>query len=302
MTAERHVCGTKIIAYNGCDERLDRVCAQYFDISRSSAQILIDDGSILLNDKAAAKSARPKPGDIITLNSRESIPLNVTPESIPLDILYEDDDLIVINKPKGMVVHPAPGHYNGTLVNALLYHCKGGLSGINGVMRPGILHRIDKDTSGVLVAAKTDAAHNSLANQIAAHTANRIYHAIAHGVLHQDITIDKPIGRSTADRKKMAVTLSGRRAITHVRVLAQFAKRTHIECRLETGRTHQIRVHLASINHPLLGDGVYGRPDGIDGGQVLHAKALSFTHPVTGQRLTFDTNLPDGFRFILKNS
>ena len=230
--------------------------------------------------------------------------LNVDPENIPLDILYEDDDLLVVNKPKGMVVHPAAGHSSGTLVNAVLYHCRGNLSGINGVLRPGIVHRIDKDTTGSVIVCKNDAAHQALAVQFADHTITRRYRAIVHGVLTDDEgIIDAPIGRDNADRKKMAVNqVNGKRAVTHYTVLKRFERFTYIECRLETGRTHQIRVHMASIGHPLLGDSVYGPkkcPFPKLEGQTLHAMILGFVHPRTGEYIETSAPLPEYFQRLL---
>ena len=229
---------------------------------------------------------------------------DILPENIPLDILYEDQDILVVNKPNGMVVHPAPGHYTGTLVNAIMYHCKDNLSGINGVMRPGIVHRIDMDTTGSLLICKNDRAHQALAKQLKEHSITRKYHAIVHGRLKEDEgTIDKPIGRHPIDRKKMSVhCTNGREAVTHYRVLKRFQQFTYIECQLETGRTHQIRVHMSSIGHPILGDQVYGPakcPYKLQG-QTLHAKVLGITHPTTGEYMEFDAPLPDYFQGLLE--
>ena len=234
----------------------------------------------------------------------ESAEPDIRAEDIPLDILYEDEDVLVVNKPKHMVVHPAPGHYGGTLVNAVMYHCRGSLSGINGVMRPGIVHRIDKDTSGSLIICKNDMAHNSIAAQLKEHSVNRIYHAIVHGVVkEEELTIDAPLGRHPKDRMKMAVVPDGKRAGTHVSVLRRFGKFTYVACRLETGRTHQIRVHMAHIGHPILGDEVYapGRKSfaACREGQILHAKTIGFVHPRSGKYIEFEAPLPDEFRHLL---
>jgi len=285
--------------------RLDACASELFGITRSAAQKLIENGRILLNGNMALKKTRVKAGDICHLNPMEPIPSAIEAEDIPLEILYEDSELIVINKPRGMVVHPAPGHYGGTLVNALMFHCGSGLSGVNGILRPGIVHRIDKDTSGILVAAKTNRSHVSLAGQLENHSMDRVYHAIACGGIAQDsLTINKPIGRHPIDRKKMAVTeKNSKPAITHVYVLERFKRFCHIQVNLETGRTHQIRVHMAYIGRPLLGDEVYGKTNqGIGGGQILHARRLGFTHPVTGERMAFDTDLPLYFNEALEYS
>ncbi|MDR1560111.1 MAG: RluA family pseudouridine synthase [Clostridiales bacterium] len=283
--------------------RLDARAAEFFEITRSAAQKLIEGGYILLNGQPATNNTRVKPGDVCVMDAPESAPSSVEPEDIPLDILYEDSELIVVNKPRGMVVHPAPGHYGGTLVNALLFHCKRGLSGINGVQRPGIVHRIDKDTSGVLAAAKTDRAHVSLSAQLEAHSVDRTYHAVIHGIVAEErLTIDRPIGRHPVNRKKMAVTdRNSKHAVTHIRVLERFRRFCHIQANLETGRTHQIRVHMSYTGHPLLGDEVYGKTcPGIGGGQILHAGRLGFTHPVSGERMIFETELPSYFNDALE--
>jgi len=279
--------------------RLDVCAAESFEITRSAAQKLIKTGHILLNSSAADKKTRVKAGDECILNLPEPVPSSFEAEDIPLNIVYEDGELLVVNKPRGMVVHPAPGHYSRTLVNALMFHCGKELSGINGVLRPGIVHRIDKDTSGVLVVAKTDRAHVSLATQLGEHSMVREYNAIVYGVVQPDqLTINKPIGRHFIDRKKMAVTeRNSKAAITHVRVLKRFKRFTHLQANLETGRTHQIRVHLSHIGHPLLGDEVYGRKNhNLSGGQILHAKKLVFSHPDTGEEMVFETELPTYFR------
>lgn len=271
-------------------------------ISRSFLQKLIKDGGVYVNGNPKKASYIVKCDDDISFEVPDAEECNIEAEDIPLDILYEDDDVIVINKPKGMVVHPANGHYNGTMVNALLYHCKDSLSGINGVMRPGIVHRIDMDTTGSIIACKNDAAHMSIAEQLKDHSLNRTYRAICHGVLEEDeYTINAPIGRSSADRKKMAITESGKRAVTHVKVLERFKEYTYIECRLETGRTHQIRVHMASINHPLLGDEVYSnRKSKIKTtGQCLHAYMLGFIHPTTKEYVETIAPIPDYMKDLI---
>ena len=288
-------------------KRLDvYISEQLAEISRSGAQKLIDGGHALVNGTAVCKARHLlKPGDTVTIHRPAPTAPCAIPEEMPLDILYEDASIIVVNKPKGMVVHPAVGHESATLVNGLLYHCGGGLSGINGVMRPGIVHRIDKDTSGVLVAAKTNHAHMFLSAQLAAHSMTRVYNAIVHDGMREDHgTIDKPISRHATDRKKMAVAhgnQKGRRAVTHYRVLERLGPYTFIEARLETGRTHQIRVHMAHLGHPLLGDAVYGRrkPPFNTQGQMLHAKTLGFLHPDNGREMLFEAPLPDDFEKAL---
>lgn len=285
-------------------ERIDKALSLLTDsLSRSFIQKMIGDNMVTVNGRAVKGSCRVKTDDEVAFFLPEAKEPDIRPENIPLDILYEDEDIIVINKPKGMVVHPAAGHYSGTLVNALMYHCEGSLSGINGCLRPGIVHRIDRDTTGSLIVCKNDRAHNCIAEQLKEHTAGRRYHAICHGVLREDEgVIDRPIGRHPSDRKKMAVNeKNGKRAVTHYRVLRRFDKYTYVECILETGRTHQIRVHLASIGHPLLGDSVYGSqksPFSLEG-QTLHAKTLSFVHPATGERVEIDAPLPEYFEHLL---
>lgn len=273
------------------------------EMSRSSLQKLIDKGNVTVNSKAVNKNYKLRVGDVVEVNIPEPEGINVEGENIPLDILFEDNDLIVINKPQNMVVHPAPGHYSGTLVNALMYHCGDNLSGINGVMRPGIVHRIDKDTSGVLVIAKSDLAHNSLSKQLAEHTMTRVYNAIVYnGFDNDEGSVSTLIGRSQNDRKKMAVLRrGGREAITHYKVLDKMGKFTLVELQLETGRTHQIRVHMAHIGHPLLGDPVYGPKKQVFNlqGQVLHAKVLGFIHPRSGEYMEFKTELPEYFNKII---
>ena len=288
-----------------CDgERLDLVLGQALSgLSRSAAQKLMENGLVTCGGRAVKKNARAQAGDLVSVTLPDPEPAEARPENIPLDVVFEDDDIIVINKPRGMVVHPAPGHADGTLVNALLYHCGSGLSGIGGVIRPGIVHRIDKDTSGLLVAAKNDAAHVALSSQLADHSLSRVYRAVVCGRLRDDEgTIDAPIGRHPTDRKRMTVTeKNSRPAVTHYQVLARYNGYTYVECRLETGRTHQIRVHMAHIGHPLLGDTVYGRkkPEkGLDG-QCLHAIRLELIHPTTGQPMTFDAPLPPWFNETL---
>ena len=287
------------------NERLDTVLTSLMEHqhSRSYLKKLIKDSCVLVNSKAAKPSLRVREGDEIRIDLPENVLPDILPENIPLDILYEDEDVLVVNKPKGMVVHPAPGHYSGTLVNALMYHCGDSLSGINGVMRPGIVHRIDRDTTGSLLVCKNDTAHRSIAQQLQEHTIVRRYFAIVYDNIAEDeITIDKAIGRDTRDRKKMMIRPDGKRAVTHCKVLERFGRYTYVECRLETGRTHQIRVHMSSINHPVLGDEVYGgrhiSPYRTQG-QCLHAGVLGFIHPVTGAYIETHAPLPDYFVQIL---
>lgn len=286
------------------EERLDAVIASLSEgQSRSYLKALIKDGSVLLNEKTAKPSAKVHEGDVIRLVLPEKIVPDILPENIPLDILYEDEDVLVVNKPKGMVVHPAPGHYSGTLVNAVMYHCGDSLSGINGVMRPGIVHRIDRDTTGSVIICKNDAAHNSIAAQLAEHTIVRRYYAILYdNIVEDSFTVDQPLGRDPKDRKKMAVRADGKRAVTHCKVLRRFGQFTYVECRLETGRTHQIRVHMAYVHHPLLGDEVYaGRRKSpfVTNGQCLHAGVLGFVHPRTGEYIETHAPLPQYFEDIL---
>ena len=287
------------------DNRIDKVLSEYFaDYSRSFLKKLFEDGKITVNGKVIKQSYKLKVSDMIDISVPEPVNIDIDPENIPLDIIYEDDDVILVNKPKGMVVHPAPGHYSGTLVNGLMYHFKDSLSGINGEFRPGIVHRIDMDTTGILVVCKNDMAHRFLSEQLHEHSITRKYYAIVHGNIQQDNgTVDAPIGRSPKDRKKMAVnTRNGRRAVTHYRVLERFnGKYTYIECQLETGRTHQIRVHMSSIGHPILGDEVYGPkkcPFKLQG-QTLHAGVLGFIHPSTGEYVEFHADLPGYFKELI---
>lgn len=295
-------CLRKVADQTDEGKRMDKWAAEQFpDESRSRLQQLIKEGHVLVNGDKVKISYRMKNGDEISVSIPAPEPLDVVPENIPLDIVYEDDSVIVVNKPRGMVVHPAPGHMTNTLVNALLYHCHD-LSGINGVLRPGIVHRIDKDTSGLLMVAKTDTAHHSLAAQLKDKTTHRVYLTIVHGTLDEDSgTIDAPIGRDEKDRKKMAVTKNhSKSAITHFEVLERFGKYTYLSCRLETGRTHQIRVHMAYIGHPVAGDPKYGprKTLPIDG-QALHAAELGFTHPVTGKFMNFKADPPADFENLL---
>lgn len=279
--------------------RIDRLLCLYLDdFSRSKIVYLIDEGNVTVNGLVVSKNYKPKQGDSIEVLMPEVRDYEVEPERIPLDIVFEDEDLIVVNKPKGMVVHPAHGNYDGTLVNALLYHCKGSLSGINGVMRPGIVHRIDKDTSGLLVVAKNDTAHNCLAEQFKNHSCEREYRTIVCGNIREDNgVVDKPIGRHKTNRKMMSCYAdNSKKAVTHFTVIERYNGFTYLKCKLETGRTHQIRVHLSSIGHFVLGDNVYGHP--VDKirvdfeGQCLHAKTLGFIHPTTNEFMRFDSELP----------
>ena len=286
-------------------ERADALLARLVpDLTRSAAQKLLERGAVTLNGGPARKNDRPAPGDVLEVVLPDPEPIDLVPQDIPLDVVYEDGDVIVVNKPVGLVVHPAPGHPDGTLVNALLYHCGTSLSGINGELRPGIVHRIDRDTSGLIIAAKNDRAHLALAAQLQDHSLARTYEAVAVGGLREDSgTVDAPIGRHPVDRKKMAVDRkNGREAVTHWSVLARYPGYTHMECRLETGRTHQIRVHLASIGHPLLGDVVYGAKKPVPGlaGQCLHARRLRFVHPATGETVELECPLPEWFQAILQ--
>ena len=300
MTEKEQITVTS--AENGI--RIDRLLADRFpELTRSYIQKMIRDGDVLANEKLIRASYKAAEGDVIHLELPEPEPLAIEPENIPLDILYEDADLLVVNKPKGMVVHPAAGHYSGTLVNGLMAHCKDDLSGINGVLRPGIVHRIDKDTTGILIVCKNDMAHQSIAKQLYDHSITRKYHAIVYGnIKEEEGTVNAPIGRSLKDRKKMGIVMDGKHAVTHYKVLKRLKKGfTYIECQLETGRTHQIRVHMASIKHPLLGDDVYGpkKSKYTLEGQCLHAKVLGFVHPRTGEYMEFEVPLPEYFEKLL---
>ncbi len=284
--------------------RIDKfICENLDDLTRSSVQKIIENGNVLVNGKSVNKNYKCKINDEIEVTIPDAVPLDVKAENIPLNIVYEDADLLVVNKPKGMVVHPANGNYSNTLVNALLHHCKDSLSGINGVIRPGIVHRIDKDTSGLLIVAKNDASHLSLASQIKEHSFTRAYEAVLYGNIKEDeITVNQPIGRNPKDRKKMAVTLkNSKSAVTHFYVIKRFGDFTHVRCVLETGRTHQIRVHSAYIGHPVAGDEVYGPKKVITElhGQCLHAKQIGFVHPKTGEYMEFESELPDYFKSFL---
>ena len=286
-------------------ERADQLLARNLpDMTRSAAQRLLEEGAVTLGGVPLKKNYRTREGDRLEIALPEPHPLDVHPQEIPLQVVYEDQDIIVVDKPVGMVVHPAPGHPDGTLVNALLYHCGTSLSGINGILRPGIVHRIDRDTSGLIIAAKNDAAHLALAEQLQDHSLYREYEAVVVGGLKEDQgTVDAPIARHPIDRKRMAVDRrQGRRAVTHWAVITRFSRHTHIQCRLETGRTHQIRVHMASIGHPVLGDMVYGSQKPYPGlaGQCLHARRLSFLHPRTGERMVVECPLPGYFTDILR--
>ncbi|KSV59925.1 RluA family pseudouridine synthase [Acetivibrio ethanolgignens] len=288
------------------DLRIDKLIAEaYPDFSRSYIQKLIKDGQAFSQGKPLKANYKPQAGEQIQLFVPEPEILSIEPENIPLDIVYEDADVILVNKPKDMVVHPAPGHYSGTLVNALMYHCKENLSGINGVLRPGIVHRIDKDTTGLIIACKNDRAHNSLAEQLKIHSITRKYNALVYNSFKEEEgTVSAPIGRHPVDRKKMAINYkNGKEAVTHYRVLENFSGYAHIECSLETGRTHQIRVHMTSISHPLLGDEIYGpvKSKFHLQGQALHARVFGFIHPTTGEYMEFEAPLPAYFTALLNN-
>ncbi len=284
-------------------ERIDALLAHMLpQLSRSAAQRLLEEGRVSLRGQPVRKNYRCTAGDCFLLSLPEAEEVPLVPQDIPLDVVYEDGDVIVVNKTRGLVVHPAPGHPDGTLVNALLFHCGDSLSGIGGEKRPGIVHRIDKDTSGLLIAAKNDFAHQALSRQLSDRSLSRVYEAVVRGNLREDAgTVSKPIGRHPTDRKRMAIVPDGRPAVTHWEVLARYRGYTHIRCRLETGRTHQIRVHLASLGHPLLGDETYGAPAPDKGltGQCLHARELKFLHPRTGQPVHLETELPDYFLEVL---
>lgn len=290
------------VSFSESGQRIDKwISEKTEELTRNAVQKMISDGCVTVNGKAVSKNYKVSFGDIVEYQIPQPVELSAEPENIPVEIVYEDDDLLVVNKPKGMVVHPAAGNYSGTLVNALLYHCSGRLSSINGVIRPGIVHRIDKNTSGLLIVAKNDFSHNSLALQIKEHSFTREYEAVVCGRLKETTgTVDAPIGRHKTDRKKMCVTeLNSKNAVTHYEVLEQYGKHAHVRLRLETGRTHQIRVHMKYIGHPVFGDDVYGTEQkGIEG-QCLHAKKIGFIHPVTGQYLEFDSELPEYFTAVL---
>lgn len=285
-------------------ERADAFLARVVpDLTRSAAQRLLEAGAVRLAGRPVRKNYRTAPGDVLEVDIPAPQPVDLVPQDIPLDIVYEDGDVIVVNKPVGMVVHPAPGHSDGTLVNALLYHCGNTLSGINGTLRPGIVHRIDRDTSGLIIAAKNDAAHQYLSAQLADHTLARTYECIVVGSLREDRgTVDAPIARHPADRKRMAVVAGGREAVTHWEVIARYPGYTHVRCRLETGRTHQIRVHMAYIGYPILGDTVYGAKKEVPGltGQCLHAVGLRFLHPRTHEVVELSCPLPEEFTRMLQ--
>ena len=272
------------------------------ELTRNRIQGLISEGNITVNDKVVKASYKVCENDVIKMLIPDAVPVDIPAENIPLDIVYEDDDILIINKPKGMVVHPAPGHYTGTLVNALMYHCKDKLSGINGELRPGIVHRIDMDTTGLLIICKNDIAHNFIAEQLKEHSITRKYQAIVYNAFNEEEgTVEGNIGRHPQERKKMAIVPDGRHAVTHYKVLKNMGKYALVECQLETGRTHQIRVHMTSIKHPLLGDELYGPkncPFKLKG-QVLHAKTIGFIHPTTKEYIEFDSELPDYFKGLI---
>jgi 23S rRNA pseudouridine1911/1915/1917 synthase len=307
---DKHILIVDLEENNDNSPRIDKYITDCMPgYTRSYLQGVIKKGLVTVDDKVVKSNYRLTPGETIQLLLPLPIELSIIAQNIPLDIVYEDSEILVLNKPKNMVVHPAPGHHNNTLVNALLYHCKGELSGINGVLRPGIVHRLDKDTTGALLVCKTDKAHQEIAKQLTEHSVKRIYHAIVLGNIKEDSgTINSPIGRHPIDRKKMSINIkNGREAITHFTVLERFGSFTYVECQLETGRTHQIRVHLASIGHPVLGDRVYGseklpskRISLPFAGQVLHAKELGFVHPETKEYMLFDANLPEYFIELLE--
>lgn len=292
------------IVVTDAGKRLDKLISEQLpELTRSAVQHLMQDGCVTIAGKTVKKNTKAAAGDIITVELPEPREVAIEPENIPLDIVYEDADIIVVNKPKGMVVHPAPGNWSGTLVNALMYHCGDSLSGINGEIRPGIVHRIDKDTSGLLVVAKNDRAHQSLAEQIKVHSAGRRYYAVVYGTpREQKGIVNAPIARHPVDRKKMAVIAGGREAITHYEVLEQYTGYSYLTFLLETGRTHQIRVHMAHIGHPIIGDPLYGpsKDKWKLQGQCLHAGELSLTHPATGERMTFQAPLPAYFTTVLQ--
>ncbi len=296
---------TEILISSVDGVRLDAYISSELDISRSLATELIEAGKVTVNGRLAKKSNKIALTDKVIVEMPELTEPEALPQDIPLDIVFEDEELLVVNKPKGMVVHPAPGNPDGTLVNALLYHCKGSLSGINGVMRPGIVHRIDKDTSGLLIVAKNDTSHRHLAEQIKEHSFTREYRAVVYGNLKQDIgTVNEPIGRDPKNRQRMAVVyVNSKPAVTHYEVIKRFEGFTYVKCRLETGRTHQIRVHMASLGHPLAGDSVYGPKKVITSlqGQCLHAGLIGFIHPKTNKYMEFTADIPEYFNLFLKD-
>lgn len=292
------------VGESDCGLRIDRFLSDKLDfLTRSAVQKNIDSQNVTVNSCAVSKNYKCRLNDRVEILIPDAVALETKAENIPLDIVYEDSDLLVVNKPKGMVVHPANGNWDGTLVNALLYHCRDSLSGINGVIRPGIVHRIDKDTSGLLIVAKNDAAHLGLAEQIKEHSFSRMYEAVVYGNIKEDRgTVNQPIGRNPKDRKKMAVVQNNAKpAVTHFQVIQRYGEFTHIRCMLETGRTHQIRVHMAYIGHPLAGDSVYGPKKVITSlnGQCLHAKLIGFNHPVLNRYMEFDSELPEYFKDFL---
>ena len=302
---DNNCTGKQLFIVKDFNIRLDKfLTGKLPEMSRSHIQKLIRDGNVTVNKKAVKANYKVSLGEIIEIDIPEPECLDIVPENIPLDILYEDEDILVVNKPKGMVVHPAPGHYSGTLVNAIMFHCKENLSGINGVLRPGIVHRIDMNTTGSLLICKNDKSHRFLAEQLKEHSITRKYHAIVYGNLKEDNgTIESPIGRHPVERKKMSTkSKNGRPAVTHYHVLERFGNFTYIECQLETGRTHQIRVHMSSIGHPILGDDLYGPvkcPYTLEG-QTLHAKILGIVHPTTKEYIEFDAPLPAYFLNLLE--
>ena len=295
---------TFIVDIDDKNTRIDKYLSdELADVSRSRIQKLLDEGMITVNNNKVKSNYKVAADDIINVHIPELVVPEIVPEDISLDIVYEDDDIIVINKPKGMVVHPAAGHYSGTLVNALMYHCRDNLSGINGVLRPGIVHRIDMNTTGVIVACKNDYAHNFIAQQLSVHSITRKYYAIVHNQFNNtEGVVDAPIGRNPSDRKKMAVDKkNGKRAVTHYRVLEQFGKFSYIECQLETGRTHQIRVHMAHIGHPIIGDELYGFVDeNLIKRQALHAYSLKFRQPRTKELLEFKADIPEDMKMLIQ--
>lgn len=292
--------------YEQGSERLDKFISETMqpELTRTAAARLIENGCCTVNGKSVQKNYKLRAGDKICLSVPEPKAVDILPENIPLEIVYEDGDLLVVNKPKGMVVHPAAGHLSGTLVNALMYHCGSSLSGINGELRPGIVHRIDKDTSGLLIVAKNDFSHNGLAEQIREHSFTREYEAVVMGAVKEDGTVNAPIGRHKIDRKKMCVTSeNSKHAVTHYHVIENMSGYTHLRLRLETGRTHQIRVHMAYIGHPVAGDEIYGngKPKSL-GGQCLHARKIGFIHPASGEYMEFESELPEYFTKFLKST